>query len=107
MPAREDKRTQRWQLRLHLIDGAFEKGNIFFSKGWYFHLRVAGLSGQRRADGEQPVLNLEQGVSPARVYLLIAKQRNGPTGDVNLTFLKTFTRFENAAKISADDVPAE
>ncbi|HTD68601.1 MAG TPA: replicative DNA helicase [Candidatus Limnocylindria bacterium] len=41
------------------------------------------------------------------VNLLIAKQRNGPTGDVNLTFLKTYTRFESAAKISADDVPAE
>ncbi len=38
------------------------------------------------------------------VNLLIAKQRNGPTGDVNLTFLKSFTRFENAAKISDDDV---
>jgi replicative DNA helicase len=38
------------------------------------------------------------------VNLLIAKQRNGPTGDVNLTFLKSFTRFESAAKISDDDV---
>src|SRR5204863_9116621 len=28
------------------------------------------------------------------VNLLIAKQRNGPTGDVNLTFLKSYTRFE-------------
>jgi replicative DNA helicase len=37
------------------------------------------------------------------VNLLIAKQRNGPTGDVNLTFLRSFTRFENAAKISDDD----
>lgn len=41
------------------------------------------------------------------VNLLIAKQRNGPTGDVNLTFLKTCTRFESAAKVSPDDVPAE
>lgn len=39
------------------------------------------------------------------VNLLIAKQRNGPTGDVNLTFLKSFTRFENAAKVSDEDVP--
>lgn len=39
------------------------------------------------------------------VNLLIAKQRNGPTGDVNLTFLKSFTRFENAAKVSDDDMP--
>jgi replicative DNA helicase len=39
------------------------------------------------------------------VNLLIAKQRNGPTGDVNLTFLKSYTRFESAAKISDEDMP--
>jgi replicative DNA helicase len=39
------------------------------------------------------------------VNLLIAKQRNGPTGDVNLTFLKTYTRFESAAKVSDEDMP--
>lgn len=39
------------------------------------------------------------------VNLLIAKQRNGPTGDVKLTFLKSFTRFESAAKVSDDMVP--
>jgi len=41
------------------------------------------------------------------VNLLIAKQRNGPTGDVNLTFLKSYTRFESAAKIADEDVPAD
>jgi replicative DNA helicase len=30
--------------------------------------------------------------------LIIAKQRNGPTGDVLLTFLKQFTRFESRAR---------
>jgi replicative DNA helicase len=30
--------------------------------------------------------------------LIIAKQRNGPTGDVPLTFLKKFTRFETRAR---------
>lgn len=40
------------------------------------------------------------------VNLLIAKQRNGPTGDVNLTFLKPYTRFESAAKVSDEDVPS-
>jgi replicative DNA helicase len=40
------------------------------------------------------------------VNLLIAKQRNGPTGDVNLTFLKSYTRFETAAKVSEEDVPS-
>ncbi len=39
------------------------------------------------------------------VNLLIAKQRNGPTGDVNLTFLKSFTRYESASKVSG--VPSE
>lgn len=41
------------------------------------------------------------------VNLLIAKQRSGPTGDVPLTFLKSLTRFESAARVSgyndADD----
>lgn len=41
------------------------------------------------------------------VSLVIAKQRNGPTGDVNLTFLKPYTRFESAAKFSDDDVPGD
>ena len=52
-------------------------------------------------DGEQQ----QQDAVP--VNLLIAKQRNGPTGDVALTFLKSYTRFESAAKISGEDVPAE
>ncbi len=37
------------------------------------------------------------------VNFLIAKQRNGPTGDVHLTFLKPYTRFESAAKFSDED----
>jgi replicative DNA helicase len=41
------------------------------------------------------------------VNLLIAKQRNGPTGDVHLTFLKPYTRFESAAKVSDDDMPGQ
>ncbi len=39
------------------------------------------------------------------VNLLIAKQRNGPQGEVNLTFLRAYTRFESAAKVSPDDIP--
>jgi replicative DNA helicase len=29
--------------------------------------------------------------------LIIAKQRNGPTGTVRLAFIREFTRFENLA----------
>lgn len=41
------------------------------------------------------------------VTLAIEKQRNGPTGDVELTFLKSFTRFESAARVSNDDYELE
>ncbi len=52
----------------------------------------------------------EEGPAPEEtdglaVNLLIAKQRNGPTGDVPLTFLKSYTRFESAAKFSNEDMP--
>lgn len=33
--------------------------------------------------------------------LIIAKQRNGPIGEINLTFLKEFTRFEDRARPDA------
>jgi replicative DNA helicase len=36
--------------------------------------------------------------SEGKATLIIAKQRNGPVGDVPLTFLKEFTRFENRAR---------
>ena len=39
--------------------------------------------------------------------LHIAKQRSGPTGTVNLSFLNEYTRFENAARISDEDVPGD
>jgi replicative DNA helicase len=56
------------------------------------------------SSGDDEEASAEQDAVP--VNLLIAKQRNGPTGDVNLTFLKSYTRFESAAKISSDDVPS-
>jgi replicative DNA helicase len=37
--------------------------------------------------------------------LIIAKQRNGPVGEIPLTFLKEFTRFETRARKM--DEPAE
>jgi replicative DNA helicase len=38
-----------------------------------------------------------------KATLIIAKQRNGPVGDVPLTFLKQFTRFENRAHVDAEE----
>jgi len=38
-----------------------------------------------------------------KATLIIAKQRNGPVGDIPLTFLKEYTRFEDRAE---SDEPA-
>lgn len=56
------------------------------------------------ADDDDPASTASEDDS-VPVNLLIAKQRNGPTGDVQLTFLKPYTRFESAAKVSEEDVP--
>ena len=41
--------------------------------------------------------NKENSKMPGVTEIIIAKQRNGPVGDVKLTFLKPMTRFENLA----------
>ena len=41
--------------------------------------------------------NKEASKAPGVTEIIIAKQRNGPVGDVKLTFLKPMTRFENLA----------
>ena len=40
----------------------------------------------------------EKDETEGKADLIIAKQRNGPTGDVPLTFRKEFTRFEDRAR---------
>ena len=65
---------------------------------------VVGLLYTPSGDDDDRDSSAEQDAVP--VNLLIAKQRNGPTGDVNLTFLKSYTRFESAAKVSDEDVPS-
>jgi len=58
---------------------------------------------KRKDDLESEETGMTPDVLP--VNLLLAKQRNGPTGDINLTFIRSITRFENSAKISEDSVP--
>mgnify|MGYP002823777103 FL=1 len=53
-------------------------------------------------DGEGGPPDESEGVP---VNLLLAKQRNGPTGDVPLVFLKHYTRFESASRVDPGDVP--
>jgi replicative DNA helicase len=58
-----------------------------------------------KSGGEDDDGNVSEEQDAEKVNLLIAKQRNGPTGDVELTFLRSYTRFESAAKVSDDDMP--
>jgi replicative DNA helicase len=64
---------------------------------------LVGLLYKDLKDGEDEMDAAAREALPVKLY--IAKQRNGPTGDVDLTFLKGYTRFESAAKVSAEDVP--
>jgi replicative DNA helicase len=41
----------------------------------------------------------------SRAGLIVAKQRNGPTGEVPLVFRANLTRFESSAKIYDQDIP--
>ena len=65
---------------------------------------LVGLLYKPTAADEDEGSGQEQDAMP--IHLFIAKQRNGPTGDVSLTFLKPYTRFESAAKVSGEDIPA-
>jgi replicative DNA helicase len=65
---------------------------------------LVGLLYKPNASDEEDAPEEGDGVP---VNLLIAKQRNGPTGDVNLTFLKPYTRFESAAKVADEDMPGQ
>lgn len=67
-------------------------------------LRESRAIGQD-ADGIWILKKDENANSEGAVILDVVKNRNGPTGPVWLTFLKPFTRFENAARVADEDVP--
>ena len=45
----------------------------------------------------------EKAEAEGKATLIIAKQRNGPTDDVKLTFLESYTRFEDRAPEAAGE----
>lgn len=63
---------------------------------------VVGLLYKPASEDEDAPAPESEAQEAVAVNLLIAKQRNGPTGDVRLSFLKGITRFEAAAKIGED-----
>jgi len=64
---------------------------------------VVGLLYKPSSGDEDEAPSEGQDTVPVKLY--IAKQRNGPTGDVDLTFFRGITRFRDAARISDADVP--
>lgn len=66
---------------------------------------VCLLYREGRKEGDDDGNEFEQDAIPVKLF--IAKQRNGPVGEVDLTFLKSITRFESAARVSPEDVPAD
>jgi len=48
-----------------------------------------------------------EGFAATRVNLRIAKQRNGPIGDISFLYHGPIFRFEEAPKIDAEDIPIE
>jgi replicative DNA helicase len=61
-------------------------------------LYKADASNPKKPSGGEDDDNADE-ADAGPVNLYIAKQRNGPTGDVHLTFFRSITRFESAAKI--------
>lgn len=47
--------------------------------------------------------NEERDKLKGQALVIIAKQRNGPTGDVDMTFIDQYTRFENATRKMPDE----
>jgi replicative DNA helicase len=47
----------------------------------------------------------DRAAEKGKAVLFIAKQRNGPTGDVHLTFESEYTRFKDQARVSEEDIP--
>jgi replicative DNA helicase len=51
----------------------------------------------------EEVYNRDREDLKGKAKLIIAKQRNGPTGDVNLVFLREYTKFENPLEDLEDE----
>jgi replicative DNA helicase len=68
---------------------------------------VALLYKPGKDEDEEQTSTKEDLGEPVPMSLLIAKQRNGPTGEVQLLFHRAYTRFDNVSKINIEDAPVD
>ena len=48
----------------------------------------------------RPWIYSQEDEDKGKAQVIVAKQRNGPTGNVNITFIDRFARFENSTTIT-------
>jgi len=48
----------------------------------------------------RPELYSEDEEDEGKAQIIVAKQRNGPTGQVDVSFIKRYTRFENLSRMA-------
>ena len=99
--ARDDKRPQLADLR---ESGSIEQDAdvvMFVYREEYY------LERKKPKEGTEEFLNWEREITEAfgKAEVIIAKQRHGPTGTVEVQFEKEFTRFGNLARADAPGVP--
>ncbi len=51
----------------------------------------------------RPWIYSQEDEDKGKAQVIVAKQRNGPTGNINVTFIDRFARFENSAMISQSE----
>ena len=54
----------------------------------------------------RPWIYSQEDEDKGKAQVMVAKQRNGPTGNVNVTFIDRFARFENSATVAASEAEA-
>ena len=99
-----NREVERDKSRKPRLSDLRESGSIEQDADLVALLYKADPANPRKAAGGEEEEDEAPDADAVAVNLLIAKQRNGPTGDVHLTFLKSFTRFESASKIPDDVV---
>jgi replicative DNA helicase len=92
---REDKRPMLSDLRdSGSIEAEADVVGFIYRPSYYARKEAISQEGEEKADAARA----EGEYSGEEAEVIIAKQRNGPTGTVKLSFLPKFARFENLAQ---------
>ena len=92
---REDKRPMLSDLRdSGSIEAEADVVGFIYRPAYYASKEAVSQNADEKADAERPSGEYQG----EEAEIIIAKQRNGPTGTIKLSFLPKFARFENLAQ---------